>query len=698
MAIDATDWTIGGTGNLDIRYTGDDHNGASPTYATVLEFHRWLQDLADDAVASQASSDLLDITDETPSERATDNIITLLNGYNIDDTAAEHLYDGSVTQGSGATETRYSGLVVLGSVEAGTQLQIFQDGSLRTTGHPVGDDFWNTNMPTAQLNADAANNIIARFMVKTREFGATIDGGRIIVAAREWGDTYAEFSVTLGTGNSVAAISTSADLNNQNSTGDVGGWTHTNTEGYQAIDISGDGTNEYYYSKWNWVSGGTGSNNAANDLYEWAKYIQRRGSTSSIHGFTSDGAEFRGITHKVTYDADTGNFTENNDLVWGTNVAWDTPLTSAGTVGEYYEFSDDGYTTIKARGQLLAIDDDTTAGNSIFAIQSGGSALADGDTFRRADGTANDGATINVTILNDNNAGAWPGGKGRILAENSSNGDIAVWIQLLKGQAPVDNIPLWDATTAGVYDNDAGATALANVAATQVTVNPVFIGSSTGSALIGSVGIGVDTNDTTDADTFFDLETPGTPVNPPNNIKFTVTGLVSTEDRVLVGPENAGALHVSQMALQTTLSTDNITSVVTTGTAPVNTPAAGTLRVVDDNGVHRRLEYSGFTEGANTTWTITTTDGNEDFASVNATAANDVYVTYIDELADNSGVSGGINDTGSQIELTFVYEADDTFFVRVRDGASASPIKTFETTSPVTSGGGSATAIRNPDA
>ena len=93
--------------NGDIRYTGTTDN------YTVIAFHRFLQDLADDAAAS--GDDLLDITGETPSDRSTDNIITLLAPFNIDDTLAEHLFDGSITQDTG--DTVYSGLVVVGSVE-----------------------------------------------------------------------------------------------------------------------------------------------------------------------------------------------------------------------------------------------------------------------------------------------------------------------------------------------------------------------------------------------------------------------------------------------------------------------------------------------------------------------------------------------------------------------------------------------------
>ena len=88
----ATDYAIAANG--DITYT-------------VIEFHRWLGDLMDQA---QATNDILDITDATASERSTDNIITLLPPYNIDDTVAQHLYDGSIVQKGG--DEIYDGILV----------------------------------------------------------------------------------------------------------------------------------------------------------------------------------------------------------------------------------------------------------------------------------------------------------------------------------------------------------------------------------------------------------------------------------------------------------------------------------------------------------------------------------------------------------------------------------------------------------
>ncbi len=98
MAI-ADDFSVDSSKN--IRYIGAGHGAVGAGYYTVLELHRWLEDLADDA--SAIGDDLVDITDDTPSDKSTDNIIKLFAPYNIDDTAAEHLYDGSIIQDNGNT-------------------------------------------------------------------------------------------------------------------------------------------------------------------------------------------------------------------------------------------------------------------------------------------------------------------------------------------------------------------------------------------------------------------------------------------------------------------------------------------------------------------------------------------------------------------------------------------------------------------
>lgn len=563
MAI-ASDFSVDrATGNIR-------HTSGSTTY-TVLELHRYLQDLADDAAAT--GNDELDITDVNPSERSTDNIVTLLNGYNIDDTAAQYLYDGSITQSNG--DVIYSGLVVVGTVESGTQPQVVQNNAVYTS-------FWSTG-----INADAANNIISRMLIKTRTGGADIDGQRLRVVARELSDTYAEFPLTCGLGNNTAALFTVNDLNNQTAAGTIAGWTITNTEGYQQLDVDNDSINEDYYSKWD---PGTQS---INDLYEYAKWLTRRGTSESIHSM--NGFLFRGISHSFNYDGEaSGPFVEDENLSWGTGV-------TAGT------------------GKILALDDNGSTGT--------------------------------------------------------------VWIQRLTGALPTDNLTVTGGTSS--------ATALVNGSVTERAVSQPFIGTFTGTALLGAYGIGVKVAELTSADRLIDLS--GTTRTPPNLVTFTVAGLTSGEDRVFVAPWDGASVdgtgnpvpQTDQFALNTTLNGGAVTSVVVTTTIPADTPATGTIRVVNDEGYEVRLVYTAWT---GSTFTVTSADFSGSGETDSATAGNDVYITYVDKLA-----------AAASEAFSVIYAADRDLIVRVRDGG-VTPIKTFTTSAVLGSGGGSTTAIRTSDA
>lgn len=549
MAI-ADDFSVAVNG--DIRYTG-----ASTNY-TVLELHRFLQDLADNA--SSGGDDLLDITDTNPSSRSTDQIITLNVPYNIDDTAAEHIYAGSITQETG--DVVYSGLQVIGSVNSGaTELQIVQDGALIT-------NYWTTGINTQDGD-------LLRIMVKSRTGGADIDGKRIRVQARELGDTYAEFEVTLGQGQSVAAISTVSDLNNQTAAGTISGWVSiTNVEGFQVIDLNNGNGPQDYYSQWNKGS------QSLNDLYERTKWIQRRGSAETIHGV--NGELFRGITHSFAYDTEVGGPFTTSEL-----VSW-----NAGA----------------SDGLLLAVDDDGTTGN--------------------------------------------------------------FYIQLTTGIAPINN----DVITGGT----SGATCAVNGTVTARALSTAFLGTSTGTNIIGAYGIGIEPADISASDTLFDLT--NTQQTPPNNQTFTVTNLVSGEDRVLVtANDGADDVDYDQLTLNTTLSGGAETSVVTTVAIPSDTPTAGTIRVFTDNGVKKRLVYSSYT---GSTFTITSSD----FSSDNATAGNNTFISYLDETAP-----------GVESSYTTVFSTPRSLVVQVRNGTGAILIVPFKTPATFGAAGGSVSTIRNVD-
>ena len=333
---------IGSDFSID-RATGDIRHDSGSTNYTVIDLHRWLQDVADDA--SYAGDDELDITDPTPSERSTDNIITLINGYNIDDDAAQYLYDGSIIQDGG--DTIYDGLLVLAN--AGMRLEILQNGALAT-------NFWTTG-----INADATNGISHRFLLKVRTGGADIDGRRIIGLTREFGFTYSEFKVN-GTsrGNNVLALTYSSDLNNQTASGTVATWTTiTNTStGYNGIDVNNDTTDEYFYSEWN------RDTYTMNEFYERIKYLTRRGETTTLYGL--QGQIFRGITHEVTVDTPSGTFSAVEAVSW-----------SGGT------------------GQMLAINS-TTAPTKMWIQLLTGVAPTDGQTITGGTSTAT--CDVNVTV------------------------------------------------------------------------------------------------------------------------------------------------------------------------------------------------------------------------------------------------------------------------------------------------------------
>lgn len=643
MAFVAADWSIAANG--DIRYIGDDHNGAAPSYATVIEFHRALQDFADDASAS--GDDLMDISRLTPSDRSTDNIITLLNGYNIDATAAEHLYDGSIIQNGGNDE--WDGIVNFGNPEV--ELGIIQDGAV------LSDDWWNqgghhgtatggststlvetgagwtvdewigytvrnttdgsqglitsntadtltitdlmyggtanTNANTNTyyivkgLNADAASGISHRFMIKVETAGTNIDNRKVIGFSRTFGKTYAEFSINAtANGNNVLAVSDATDLNNATPPNDI----HDSTTPafvapFTTITNVTDGYNAIDVNNDTvdefFYSEWDRGSATINQFYEYTKYVSRYKAETGTI-YGIAADLFRGITHELTVTPGSGTWVEPESVTW--------------TGGS---------------GQVLAVD--TTTGTST----------------------------------------------------------TKVWIQVLTGSAP----------TSGTITGNGGATATVTAATARALSYP-FSGQSTGSALIGSYGLGVEAADLSASDLMKALDNQT--YTPPNNVTFTVGGLVSGEDRVLVTSESGSTINKSQLSLNTTLSGAAESSVVTTAAIPSDTPSSGTIRVVNDSGFDRLLNYTSF---SGSTFTLDTTyafNGADELDA--ATAGNNVYITYIDKLAAAADES-----------FTVVYNADRPLFIRVRDGAGT-PIKTFETTGTLGSAGGSTTAIRTSDA
>ena len=645
MAIGA-DFAISGAGAIT-------HVSGATNY-TVLQLHRWLQDLADDAQA--AVGDLIDITTTTPSERSTDNIVTLNSPFFIDDTAAQYLYDGSITQLGG--DEIYAGLVVVGAVETGTELQIWQDEGLVTS-------HWTTGK-----NSDATASILNRVLVKVRQNGADIDGRKIIVWARELGDTYAEFSVTMGLGNNVAAIFTSLDLNNQTAEGTIATWASVvNTEGFQLLDIAGDGSaDEWYYSKWDKGS------QTPKQMYERTKWIARKGSTEAIHSTT--GPLFRGITHQFDYDGEVTTPPEDAILAWGTSFSYDAGTGTVPAVGQYWKNMSNGGATPNGVGKVVFVSPTAGAtGTVVIQRETTTQTWADNDQFDLLGGTGH--LVAASSPVGPTNAG----GSGRLLAKYDNGAAGTLWIQLVSGVAPSNNYEIWARGTAGkVVDASSNSTTR--------TVSPEFLGTYTGSSIIGAFGIGIDPADGIAADLFTTLAAGS--VNPPNNQKIQIFGAVPTEDRVLVCTSDGGSPagpFFAQLSLNTGLIASGQLAVIVDEAVPLDTPQQGSIRVQLDSGVYRLVAYTSWSGVGPSTFVTASTDWTD---PLDAAVGKNVMITYIDKVA-----------TADPEEKTLKYSAPRTLFVRVRDGGTAGdtiPIKTFETTTVFGTGGASATVIRTTDA
>ncbi len=634
-AIVATDWTVTAS-NGNIRYTGDDHGGAAPSYSTVLELRRWLQGLSDDPEWVVASSDEIDITQLDPAKRFTNNFINLKGIYNLDDAAVEHLYDGSITQGTGGSEVFYDGIVNFGN--QGVVVQLAQDGAV------LADDFWNYDVGGSDdassgaafmtdgtatfvidefigyvivnvtdgskalitsntgttvlgtlyggtgdnwdsgddylisrgLNADASQGISHRFLVKVRTAGADVDGRRLIGTCRTYEKTFKEFKIAGGTGrgNNTLALDDADDINNNLAWATVNAYADVInlTEGYLGLDVNNDTVNEFYYSEWDRGA------RTINQFIEYQKLITSDRSAYTLWGL--NGELFRGITHEIDVDGGTGT--------WGSAAA-------------------------NLQAEPLS----------------------------------------------------WTGGTGQLMAVDNETGSSTtkLWMQLLTGVVPSNN----DTITGGTSSATADAELTGGVILERPISTP-YVGVATGSALIGSYGFSLETDDLGVNDRVVNLA--GVTIPPPNNVTNTAAGLISGEDYVMVTPwdgsttdsEGKPAIQIDFFSNTSLLNGAAVASIEVDEAIPTWVPDTGWLRVITDAGRNQLCVYTSV-DRVTKIFTISPT---EDFSSDNASAANDIYPTPIDKLA------------GATSEAwTAVHTSDDDFVLIVRDG-DTTPIEEYK--------------------
>jgi hypothetical protein len=629
----------------DIAGDGTVNGEVHPRGYTPLELHRFLADLNDDETI--AGDDDLSIIDPTASDRSTDQIVRLLGTVNITDTVAQHMYGGSVEQGSGNTRKLYSGLgVQVTTPLATTRPILIQEDAIIT-------DYWNN-----AYFPDSVRGKV-RILIPTIENGVAIDGQRVKGKLLEYGELYFEGFTTLGTAETSLALFSSTDANNNTAVGTVAGAPYNTivvTEGYQTLDFNeGSGATPFGLSI---DFGGATSL----QTYERTKYIQRRGTAEVLFGRNAQ--LFTGINRNFAYNNETGVPAEDEVLAYGTELPYTGGTGTLVTVGEVVEGVTSG-----ARGRVIYVDDTAGTGTIIVADAVGTFQNAESLTTLRGAGewTATAGTVVNNTAS----------GQILLIALDDQGTTGNVYGQQLTGVVPVLGQTLFGETSNGTLD--------VNSAVSTRTINNQFVGGYTGTNYQTNFGIAIDPTDAIAGDSFPNLLE--VTISPPDNRSGTVTNLVAG-DRVTVYPWDGVTLDINgdaepdfnEMTITAGVTGGVSTSVVVgAGNIPANTPAAGFLRLErDSDGNYDLLEYSSYTN-ATGTFTLVGTAPNT------ATIGNNLFRALIDK----EHVAGG------QESYTATYTGPNQVAVTVRRGGSPSPIKTFKTTT--TFGGFTVSTIRTPD-
>lgn len=647
MALDSTKWQI--RADKSIRYIGGDHGLATANYVTVLELHRWLQDLADDA--SVANDDYMDITTVNPSDKKFDTIITLVNGYYLDDAyttpASEFIYGGSIIQNDGGGEAIYDGIKIVAN--AGIKVNVIQDEAV------IANDFWNSVPSTSKTAATATVSGVN----STGQKVLNVSDGTEFAA----GDT-----IMIGTVVDEEYIVDSVSGNALTLTENLG----TATTGGEAIYFSVRGINPdlangvamQFMVKIKDTGAEIDNASLIFTTREWFKTFSEFRVPATGRGEN---------TVPLTYADDLNNTTPMATVAgWSTitnvTAGWNQIDVDQDATNENYysEWNRDTYSINQFYERIKYL---TRAGETgtLYGLP--------GEEFR--------GITHAVFLQAAPSPGAWTEGAainwdagastGQLLAYDTTT-EIA-YIQLTSGVIPSDSEVITDGTNT--------ATVLASNGVSEKAVSAPMCGASTGSSLVGAYGFSLEYADLAVNDKIQALD--GITRQPPNNVQFTVQGIVSGW-RILVGPEDGGGgLDYNQLTLNGAL-TGVTTSVVVNEAIPANTPTSGTIRIQRADGSYTRHPYSAVDTGTKT-FTIT----SHDFTSNNASNGANTFISYIDEAS-----------AGTSISFNTVQTQAQTLYVEARYGGTGpdytDSIKPAKTTGSLGTNGGSATISAVSDA
>lgn len=281
-------------------------NGAITYVAGTDTFHvTWLHRALQKKVYEFASSgdDDVNLAKPNPSKsEALGTIITLYDhtadfgvNYTVSDEVMKYHFGGSVSQNNGDDE--WYGLKVLGSKDASIPIKIIQNHTELTSHWGAGK---NQTEPGTLL----------RVMIKGKSGGSLIDHGIVHVKLSTWGFNYAIWKTTLGLGEAIASVSSTADPQNDTALATVQAYGITKPEGYRLLDLDNNG-NKPYLGEWSYAP-----QTSKKALYEYVKAILVDGSADTLYGVDGDLWTGRILDFTVDNTTGSGTFTQNEAVSW----------------------------------------------------------------------------------------------------------------------------------------------------------------------------------------------------------------------------------------------------------------------------------------------------------------------------------------------------------------------------------------------
>ena len=249
----------------------------------------------------------------------------------------------SGTQGSaGLTGNNiWTNIFSLGTLVSGTQLYVGQNQTILDNSEDSGAGLW---FGTGQID----------ILVQTTQESVLIDEGFLTVYARKQNELYDNFVVDASAGGRAPVpLATQADLNNTTAGVIPANGIVVSYAGPYVADVNADTTNEDYSIQINCNS------NPLADVYEYLKYITRRGSlTPTLNGLTPD--QYIGIGVRLDYASETGTVNIGDEVTGSTSGATGY-ITNKNTGGTYATLNN-------VQGTFVATENVAIGGNSLNNI------------------------------------------------------------------------------------------------------------------------------------------------------------------------------------------------------------------------------------------------------------------------------------------------------------------------------------------